>query len=219
MFVLAVAMILAGGGVRAEGFVDLYVGGGFNQESDVAAELVDGAGFVTRVKWENSFVPGVRGGYWVDALPWLGFSLDLSYFEVKQKVAPTDESILQLDVVPLSGLLMVRYPMLVSTAFPHGQVYPYAAIGPAGFMTTMTGELLEGGFSGDFKDSQKDVGLDFRLGAKMFHAVKSWGAFAEYRLTYFQPSKFKDQIGIDEVVIQPNRLLTHYMIFGVGYHF
>jgi hypothetical protein len=49
--------------------------------------------------------------------------------------------------------------------------------------------------------------------------VKSWGAFAEYRLTYFQPSTFKDDLGGWPVAIQPDSLLVHYLIFGLGYHF
>ena len=216
-FVLAAAMALAAGGARAEGFIDLYVGAGFHANSDVALEA--GAGFVDQVEWENSFVPGGRGGYWLDALPWLGFALDVSYFEAKRSVDPKKESILRLNTIPISGLVMVRYPLLVNSEFPHGQVYPYAAIGPAGFLSEMTAELRESGYPENFKDSQADVGVDLRLGGKLFHPVKSWGAFAEYRLTYFQPSTFMDDIGGLPVTIQPDSLLTHYMIFGFGYHF
>lgn len=216
-FVLASAMALAAAGARAEGFIDLYFGAGFHANSDVALEA--GAGFVDEVQWENSFVPGGRGGYWLGALPWLGVALDVSYFKAKRDVAPNANSILQLKTIPISGLVMVRYPLLVSSEFPHGQVYPYAAIGPAGFLTEMTAELRESGFSENFKDSQIDVGVDLRLGGKLLYPVKSWGFFAEYRLTYFQPSTFKDNIGGQPVEIQPDSLLTHYMIFGFGYHF
>jgi hypothetical protein len=83
----------------------------------------------------------------------------------------------------------------------------------------MKAKLGESGFSENFKDSQADVGLDLRLGAKLHYPVKSWGAFAEYRLTYFEPSIFKDDLGGMPVAIQPDGLLTHYMIFGFGYHF
>lgn len=216
-FVLTAAMALAAGGARAEGFVDLYVGGSFTADSDVAIGAP--AGFVDEVVWENSFVPGGRGGYWLDVLPWLGFALDVSHFEAQQKVAPNKTSILHLSAIPISGLVMVRYPLLVNSDFPRGQVYPYAAIGPAGIVTEMTGELKESGFSGSFKDTRMNVGLDLRLGGKLFHPVASWGFFAEYRLTYFQPSTFNDYVGGLPVAIQSDNLLTYYMIFGVGYHF
>jgi hypothetical protein len=216
-FVLTAAMALAAGGARAEGFIDLYAGAAFNADSDVALEA--GAGFVDEVEWDNSFAPGGRGGYWVDALPWLGFALDVSYFEAEQSVDPTEDSILELTSIPISALVMARYPLLVSDEFPHGQFYPYAAIGPAHFLTEMTADLGKAGFSERFKDSKTDVGLDLRLGAKLHHPVKSWGAFVEYRLTYFQPSTFRDNVGGVSVAIQPNSLLTHYMIFGFGYHF
>jgi len=216
-FVLTAAMALAAGGARAEGFIDLYAGAAFHADSDVALEA--GAGFVDEVRWDNSFVPGGRGGYWLNALPWLGFALDASYFEAKQSVDPSEDRILELTSIPISGLVMVRYSLLVSDEFPHGQFFPYAAIGPAGFLTEMTADLRESGFSENFKDSQADVGLDLRLGAKLHHPVKSWGFFAEYRLTYFQPSTFKDNVGGLPVAIQPKSLLTHYMVFGFGYHF
>ncbi len=216
-FVLTAAMALAAGGARAEGFIDLYAGAALPANSDVALEA--GAGFVDQVRWENSFAPGGRGGYWLDALPWLGFALDASYFEVERSVDPDQAPILELQSIPISGLVMLRYPLFVNSDFPHGQLYPYAAIGPAGFLTEMTARLRESGFSETFRDSRTDVGFDLRLGAKLHHPVQRWGAFAEYRLTYFQPSTFKDDIGGLPVVIQPKRLLTHYMVFGLGYHF
>ena len=133
---LTAVMALAAGGARAEGFVDLYVGAAFHADSDVT--LVEtGAGMVADVRWDNSFVPGARGGYWLDALPWLGFALDASYFEAEQSVEPIDNRILELRSIPISGLVMVRYPLRVSDNFPHGEFYPYAAIGPAGFLTEM----------------------------------------------------------------------------------
>jgi hypothetical protein len=216
-FVLTAVMALAAGGARAEGFIDLYAGAAFHADSDVALEA--GAGFVDEVEWDNSFVPGVRGGYWLNALPWLGFALDASHFEAKQSVGPKEDRILELKSIPISGLVMARYSLLVSDEFPHGQCYPYAAIGPAGFLTELKADLRESGYSQRFKDSQNDVGLDLRLGAKLHHPVKSWGIFAEYRLTYFQPSTFKDNVGGVPITIQMDSLLTHYMIFGFGYHF
>jgi opacity protein-like surface antigen len=212
-------MALAAGGARAEGFIDLYAGAAFHANSDVTLHLETGAGMVDDVRWDNSFVPGARGGYWLDALPWLGFALDASYFEAEQSVDPIDNRILELRSIPISGLVMVRYSLLVSDDFPHGQFYPYAAIGPAGFLTEMKAKLGESGFPENFKDSQADVGLDLRLGAKLHHPSKSWGAFVEYRLTHFQPSVFKDDLGGVPIAIQPDRLLTHYMIFGLGFHF
>lgn len=216
---LTAAMALAAGGARAEGFIDLSAGAALPADSDVLLHLETGAGMVDDIRWDNSFVPGGRGGYWLDALPWLGFALDASYFEAKQSVDPVDNRILELRSIPISGLVMVRYPLLVSSDFPHGQFYPYAGIGLGGFLTEMKAKLGESGFSENFKDSQTDLGLDLRLGAKLHYPVKSWGAFAEYRLTYFQPSVFKDDPGGLPVAIQVDSLLTHYLIFGFGYHF
>ena len=94
-------------------------------------------------------MPGGRGGYWLDALPWLGFALDASYFEARQSVDPIDNRILELRSIPISGLVMVRYSLLVSSDFPHGQFYPYAAIGPAGFLTEMKAKLGDEEDEGD----------------------------------------------------------------------
>jgi opacity protein-like surface antigen len=216
---LIAAMAFVARGVRAEAFIDLYAGAALNADSDVALDLKEGAGFVDEVRWDNSFAPGGRGGYWLNALPWLGFALDASYFEAEQSVEPIDNRILELRSIPISGLAMVRYPLRVDSDFPHGRFYPYAAIGPAVFLTEMKARLGESGFLENFKDSQTDVGLDLRVGAKLHYPVKSWGAFAEYRFTYFEPTRFKDDVGGVPITIQPNRLLTHYLIFGLGYHF
>ena len=114
---------------------------------------------------------------------------------------------------------MARYPLLESKAFPRGQVYPYIAAGPAAFLTEMTGEFVEGGFSQDFKDSQTVVGLDLRVGGKLFHPTKSWCFFTEYRFTYFAPGSYQDDLGQYRVKIETESIRTHYMIFGLGYHF
>lgn len=215
--ILVVAMAWAAGAARAEGFFDVYVGAAL--PADTKLGFTAGAGFVDNVTWENTFIPGGRVGYWLGGLPYLGFALDVSYFEAKQKVPPVKTSVLQLNTMPLSALLMARYPLLVSNTFPEGQVYPYIAAGPAAFLTEMTGELVEGGFARDFDDSNAAPGLDLRVGGKLFHPNKSWGFFAEYRFTYFDPPTYRDDVNGVRVVVETESIRTHYMIFGVGYHF
>jgi hypothetical protein len=126
---------------------------------------------------------------------------------------------LKLRIIPVSGLVMLRYPMLKSSEFPRGQVYVYGAGGPAAFMTKATAELKDLGYAENFDETNLDIGVDARVGIKLFHAVQSWGFFAEYRFTYLKLTQFEDDsLGVPfELVF--DQLMTHHFAFGLAYHF
>lgn len=225
VMILLVAVVVPGAdAARAEGFVDLYIGGAFTADTDGKIDA-DPPGSVPElpgpfdVDFENSVTGGARAGYWLDSIPWLGFALDGSHFSAKEDARPVGPSILQLRIIPVSGLLMLRYPMLKSSEFPRGQVYVYAAAGPAAFITTATAELKDLGLAENFDDTYVDAGVDARVGIKLFHALQSVGVFVEYRFTHFAPRAFEDDIQGVPIRLKFDRVMTHHFAAGVGFHF
>jgi hypothetical protein len=222
---LLVAVVMPGAdAARAEGFVDLYIGGAFTADARVTAEADPPGSFSELeesfdVEFANSVSGGGRAGYWLDSVPWLGFGLDGSYFRAAEKSRPKEPSILKLRVIPVSGLVMLRYPMLKSSEFPRGQVYVYGAGGPAAFVTMATAELKDLDLPEDFDDSYVDIGFDTRVGVKLFHAVQSWGVFAEYRFTYSRQSEFDGDIKGVPFELEVDQLMTHHFALGLGFHF
>jgi hypothetical protein len=100
----------------AEWFFDLYGGGAFTQDADITFR--GGTTVDDQVSFDTVATGGGRIGYWLDGvgLPWLGFALDGSYFAPKANSTVLDT---RLEVLPISGLILFRAPLLASPAFPN----------------------------------------------------------------------------------------------------
>jgi opacity protein-like surface antigen len=163
----------------AEWFLDVYGGESTTRDASVTAEITSYGVFIAtttkshteKVDLDSSFTMGGRLGYWSEKLPWLGVSLDLSYFKAEGEKA-------EFDVVPLSLLLMLRWPLFKSENFPKGRLQPYVVVGPGYFFTDSRVNFrpaLQDSVSG----SSGEIGFDARAGlAWQFH--KHWAIFGEY---------------------------------------
>ena len=213
------------GGARAEGFVDVRLGGSATQDTDNTVKVgpVGGAPQNTlsaTTGFEYGVSLGIGGGYWLNSVPWLGFALNLSYFKSSEDASDG----LNLRVYPISGLLMLRYPLFKSDTYPLGRLQPYFGIGPAAFVSRAKLELTSIGLVGEFNDTNTDVGLYAQLGLKYFFDIpslpgKSWGFFVEERFTRFDPSAFKDNIDIVPLEIDLDALNTWHTTAGLAFHF
>ena len=184
---------------RAEGFIDLRVGGAFTDDNDVEVDFGPGS-LEGSTEYEDSVTGGVRAGYWFESLPWLGLAADVSYF------APDDDTGgPEYDVIPLSPLLMARVPIAKTEEFPYGRFQPFLGVGPGIFVS-----LLDLDGIGD--DETVQVGVDLHAGLN-FQITRVVSVFAEYRYTYVEP-EFEIQ-GVD---ITPE-LSTHHAGIGLGFHF
>ena len=211
------------GGARAEGFVDLHLGGSFTEDTDNTVKVgpvgsVPENTLSAATGFEYGVSLGIGGGYWLDSLPWLGFALDLSYFKSNEKASDG----LELQVFPISGLVMLRYPLFESETYPFGRLQPYFGIGPAAFVSKAELQLVSMG--GTAKDTRTDVGFQQRLGLKYLFAVpdlpgQSWGLFVEQRFTRFDPSAFEDTVDVVPVEIDLDALNTWHIAAGVAFHF
>ena len=213
------------GGARAEGFVDLRLGGSIteNAGNTVTAGPVGDTPQETSsatTGFEYGVSLGIGGGYWLNSVPWLGFALNLSYFKANENASEA----LKLDVHPISGLLMLRFPLLKSDTYPLGRLQPYFGIGPAAFVSKAELEPTSTGLAGEFNDTSTDVGLYAQLGLKYFIDIpdlpgKSWGFFLEERFTRFDPSAFKDTVDVVPLEIDLDALNTWHTTVGLAFHF
>jgi opacity protein-like surface antigen len=208
-------------GARAEGFADFRIGGAITQNTDGSATVGGVASPSGPIDFKSGVSLGIRGGYWLDSVPWLGFAFDLSYFDPDEDVSVLP---VKLDVFPISALLMLRYPLLKSDAYPRGRLQPYAGVGPGAFVTHAKLKLTDVGAPENFSDTTVNLGLDVRGGVNFHFFGQSWpgeslAIFLEYRFTYFEPSDFKDDIGGVPIELELDELGTHHIVAGVGWYF
>ena len=204
----------------AEWFLDIYGGESTTQDVRITADIKSYSIFgslsqshAEEVDFDSSFTMGGRLGYWFEKLPWLGVSLDLSYFKAEGEKA-------EFNVVPLSLLLMLRWSLFKSENFPKGKLQPYAGVGPGYFFTDSRVNFrpaLQDSVSG----SSGEIGFDARAGlAWQFH--KHWAIFGEYRYTdvkidFTQEDFLPIFAGTD--ISTKTHLKSNHFLAGISYRF
>jgi hypothetical protein len=188
----------------AEWMLDVYVGANITQKADV--DIRPGS---TRreVRYDSSGTYGGRIGYWFEGLPWLGVSMDVSLFK------PVDD----VTIIPLSALLMLRWPLLPSEAVPDGQLQPYLAVGPGAFVAHLDGAThFSPALPSTFTDTSVEPGLDLRAGlAWQFH--RRFAVLGEYRFTHVRPH-FQDNIPVAGTTLDTT-FNTHHFILGISFRY
>ena len=201
----------------AEFFIDAYAGGAFTSDSDATFSILD---TVTNVgiDTDNAFIAGGRLGYWLGFFPWLGFALDVSYFEMEGDTTsnlddgqlPTFDTLgkANFDMLPISALVMLRLPRLINPIALLTGLTPYAAIGPAVFLTQVD-------FEG-FEESGAALGLDVRVGLR-WEFLPVFGVFVEYRYTRVEDD-FQDALR-DFPASMDVEFTTHHALGGISLRF
>jgi hypothetical protein len=187
---------------RAEAFFDLRAGASFTEDGDTEVSAL-GVSLSGESEFEDAVTVGGRGGYWFESLPWIGLAIDASYFAPDLERGGPD-----LDVVPVSPLLMLRAPLFEDEEYSHGRLQPFLGIGPGIFITI----LDEAGYS----DTTADVGVDLHAGLK-FLVTSSIGIFVQYRYTSYEAQASDDIGGVS--VDTDIDLDTHHVAGGVGLTF
>ena len=147
----------------AEWFADLYGGAVFWVDPTIHVVVGDGQREANKGKSVADFTVGGRFGYWLRPVPWLGFTLDTSYYQLhadaKNSNAPLQEA--KLQTVPITPMVMARLPLLEGSEYPAGRLQPYVGAGPGIFWHRRKLDLQ----SGDrVSDDSVDVGADVRAG-------------------------------------------------------
>jgi opacity protein-like surface antigen len=185
----------------AEWFLDGYVGASLTHKGEITFEAFD-AELERDAEYQSSAVFGVRFGKWLDGLPWLGVAADVSYFR------PSGD----IQVFPITALLMARYGFLPDEEFKEGRLHVYGGLGPALFISNLDGFI--GRFEGS--DTSVDIGLDTRLGVS-YRVESNWAIFAEYRFTYVSPSFSIN--AFDTQSTADTTFNTSHFLLGLSYRF
>jgi len=222
---------------RAEGFFDLYGGGVFGRSAQIDHQFFGDPTMFPRpapmsatksLNFSSSWSAGGRIGYWFEPLPWLGAAIDISYFEQKGSDA-------EIDLIPMSLLVMLRYPMMTSESFPKGRLQPYVGVGPSLYYSHTSVDFAPPFQNVNHGSLFGDVGLDLRVGT-LWQISKMLGIFLEYRFTHVTldykkkacvPRTFAEALGLvcvfaenpPEVIVSTTQttLDTHHMLVGVRF--
>lgn len=185
----------------AEWFLDGYVGASLTHKNDFTFEAFD-AEQERDAEYKSSAIFGVRGGTWLEGLRWLGIALDVSYFRPSADI----------QVFPLTALVMARYGFLPDDEFREGRFHIYGGLGGGIFISSLDGFI--GRFEGS--DTSVDFGLDTRLGAS-YRVESNWAVFAEYRFTHISPSF--DINAFDNRTSADTTFNTSHFLLGLSYRF
>jgi len=204
----------------AEGFIDIYGGWVSTRDADLDLSISSSSlGFVSteshteKIDFGSSYTLGVRAGGWFEKFPYVGIAGDLSYFKAENETA-------EIHVVPISLLLMLRYPLFKSEKFPHGRIQPYVGIGP-GFFLSISNVDFRPTLPDTFSGTSFDVGLDLRAGLA-WQFYKHLALFGEYRYTDFRIHLEQTDIlfglaGTKETM--KTHLTTNHFLIGISYRF
>lgn len=204
LLALAVTALAMPGRSNAEGFLDIYGGGSFSQQSNVTGTIVGFGTGTFPIAWENGGNFGVRGGYWFTGpVKWLGVGGEIGWFNAPVPGAPVD-----LHVIPITPMVLVRIPIMPNADHPGGVIQPFAGIGP-GLFTSVVVEDVTANAAAGF-----DVGLDVKMGVAVMVA-RHFGLFAAYRYTQFDGS-VSDSLNL---LTASTTLKTSHVNVGVALRF
>ena len=123
-----------------------------------------------------------------------------------------------VDLFPISLLLMLRTKLFTGPFGPRLGVQPYVGLGLGLFLSWVDDALTIGigGIEESVEDTSFHPGLDTPAGLR-FHLTRSLALFAEYRFTYYEPD-FDDDLFGDSTEIE-SEFATHHAIAGLGFQF
>ncbi len=189
-------------------FVDLYLGGVMPEDGHVDGKaspfgvtINDSA----KADYDNTYIVGGRGGFWLPNTPWVGAGMDVSYFELKADGTKTK-------VLPVLALAMLRYP--------GDRLQPYIGVGAGVIFSDTRVDIELGGQNKNFTDTSANLGLDTRAGLK-WRLFRDFAIFGEYRFTYFE-ANYSDKInssGTETNVDIEIKNKIHYFLLGISYSF
>lgn len=177
---------------------------------------------------------GIRLGYFLEDLPWLGVMVDFLHFKAiaeTGKVVNVSGTRLGAPInaaIPMSSIVsqyqmtnginfltfnaLARWQLDVSEEFPHGRFQPYAGagLGP----TFHQPEIVIDGISSTFNEYQwGELGVQALVGVS-YYIIPELDLFTEYRFTHTQTNLDTPLGGKGMTPIN-----THHIVFGTGVHF
>jgi hypothetical protein len=230
-FVCAALALVVASPASTEWFLDVYAGKAFMESTDVDIRPVDAPPSLGRIQADLQDVElddftsyGLRIGRWFEGLHDFGLAVDLFRFtpNVSTQIGDTpinigggvDREVRLRNVIDIPVIIAVsslevilRRPLLTSSAFPNGRLQPYISAGPALLLNT-----------------KPDVTLGVKAGAGLVWRLSERIAlFGEYRFTHFRPTI--ETGGVNVAGVETGDLEvesdadTQYVLGGLSFQF
>jgi len=195
---------------KADGvFVDGYLGPSWTNDSKIETTIPGTGAVDTEPSYDRTPVWGGRVGYWFggEGTP-VGIAVDGSSYMADGQGSN------DVQITPISLLMMLRAPLIQSDDYPAGRLQPYVGVGPSVGIVRASYNL---GFGQTFRDSDTPVGLDAR-GGLTFLITPNFGIFGEYRYNQFRADWRETIIGTGPVRVD-STLASQQALFGVTFRF
>lgn len=215
----AVCLILADRPAKAEIYSAAQVGVSIpNSFSDIEGMGKNSGTSVSNLSLANSVMYGIKFGYYLDSMKWLGFEAELfnSNPNIKQQTATASNATgSATGTVPGTSLRVLNLsPINVVVRYQMGQFEPYAGVGLGIYMVN-----LKDGATG-LTSSNSKLGLNTQLGLRYFlnENVAMFGEWKYNRANLDFP-------GFTAVPAQSTGggyrgdYSAHILAFGFAYHF
>jgi hypothetical protein len=196
-----------------EPFSTLYLGFGITADAPYrlnGAPLPPSAICLAQCSSAKSAVGGLRVGYWLKGLPWLGFAGDFSAFVAGWGI----ESPYEVTAYPISPLVMLRGRLVRREGYDNGRVQPFLALGPSLLISnaTVNSGWAIVGTSQSASTMTADIGLDARIGVEILTA--DWfGVTIEYRYLWAEPAWEIEGQKIE------SKISANQFMLGLGIHY
>lgn len=211
-----------------EFYVGGYLGGSLVQSTDLkfnSGVFPVGGGKVTtsKQKFEPAVVGGLKFGYFLKSIPYLGFEAETNFannnvrqqpVRLSRPVQGTTQAILPNDdwVTWTMALHVVgRYGFLPDQEVPFGRLQPYVGIGPG--LVVIYDEI----------DAGKNFSIDVMAGLR-YMMLKNVSAFVEYKFSHqwdveLDPHEIIPVGGTSQRGKATFDYDSHRIVLGVAYHF
>jgi opacity protein-like surface antigen len=231
IFVIMMCLVLTAGPASAEWFADVYAGQSLTLNGDVTQHSPSGLTIYRDTEFDRSWILGGRFGRYLDAVPFLGFGVDLSTFD--PTIGPQQLHIdgcvpsgtcnggpggttgrIDVSVIAVSLDMMLRLPLLKSEKAPWGALQPYITAGVPFYRVVVTPRT-----TAQFRnqDSDTDYTVSYKAGAGLaFQVAPNLMVFAEYRYNHAETSvELHDAATVRHTPVHFD-LDTHTAVLGIS---
>jgi opacity protein-like surface antigen len=219
MAVVVLSVMLSGAPAKGEMYSAVQMGYSIpNSFSNVSGFGGNQGTSVSDLTLANSLEYGLKFGYYLDEVKWLGFETEVfsTNPHIKQQTATvTNASGSTEGQVPGASLRVINIsPFTVVVRYQRGRLEPYAGVGLGIFMATFKDTATGTG------TSNSTIGLNTQVGLRYF-IVEHVSLFGEWKYTraHFNFSSFTAVPAQSSGGGYKGDYANNIVAFGVAYHF
>lgn len=223
LFIILVALLILNRSPQPAGAENAFsIYGGYVTSENARVSVTDTfasppQGFSEEVSFGDDVEFGLRYTYWGS---YLGLAFDVSYFTATAE----EGNFISYDVLPMSLLLMLRWPLLKSARFPQGRFHPYLGVGPSFIVYEFELDYISAGLTpgiitgsnGDGSEFAWLVALGFNWQLSRRHSI-----FVEYKHTNFDvdADDSNDYWNTPATLQIESDLTSHHLLLGYTFKF